>query len=74
MKDVHWSNRQTDRQTYLYTLDEMLELGTDERRSCVGGIDVQPDGLLLTDESEFLQVVERAHRRRAQSRRHVERN
>ncbi len=58
----------------LYALDEVLELRADEGGAGVGRVHVQPDGLLLADQSEFLQVVEGADGCGAQCRGNVERN
>ena len=47
--------------TCLNALEDVLELWADECGTGVGGIHVEPDVLLLTDQAQLMEVVKGAH-------------
>jgi len=59
---------EVERVCFVDAAHQRSELGTDEGRACVGGVHVQPDALLLADDADLVQSVERAAVRRAERR------
>jgi len=50
---------------------DVLKFRTNEGRACVSGINMQPERMSFTDDSELVYVIERTHRCSTERRAHL---